>query len=130
MAKRLNITSNTPWEASVGYSRAVRVGNVIAVAGTVASDEQGNVVGRGDIYAQTVYIIQKIERALGEAGATLEDVIRTRMFITDISQFEAAGRAHGEYFGRIRPASTMVEVTALVGTDYLIEIEVDAVVSD
>lgn len=129
MTYRHNIASGAPWEKTVGYSRAVRIGNIIAVAGTVASDDEGNVVGKGDIYTQTVYILRKIEVALNEAGASLEDVIRTRMFITDISQFEAVGRAHGEFFKDIRPAATMVEVKALVNADYLIEIEVDAVLN-
>jgi enamine deaminase RidA (YjgF/YER057c/UK114 family) len=128
MSNRQNISSGTPWEAVVGYSRAVRVGNIVYTSGTTASDEQGNVQSVGDAYAQTVYIIQKIERALKEAGATLNDVVRTRMFVTDISQWEAIGRAHGEFFKDIRPCSTMVEVKALVDPKHLVEIEVEAII--
>lgn len=125
---RQNISSGTPWESKVGYSRAVRVGDMVFVSGTTASDEHGNVMGVGDPYAQSVYIFQKIERALKEAGATMADVVRVRMFVTDISQWETIGRAHGEFFRDIRPVSTMVEIKALVDKDHLIEIEVDAVI--
>jgi enamine deaminase RidA (YjgF/YER057c/UK114 family) len=128
LANRQNISSGTPWEAVVGYSRAVRVGNVIHVAGTTASDEKGNVIGIGDPYAQTVYIIQKIERALKEGGATLADVVRTRIFVTDISKWEDIGRAHGEFFANIRPANTMVEVSKLVTPEHMVEIEVEAII--
>lgn len=123
---RQNISSGTPWEARIGYSRAVRVGNRIYIAGTTASDENGQVVGVGDMVVQTHYILAKIERALAEAGATLRDVVRTRIFMTDITQWEAVGRAHGEYFRDIRPVSTMVEVSRLIDPAHLIEIEVDA----
>ena len=126
MSERKNISSGTPWESIVGYSRAVRIGNHIWVAGTTATDENGNVVGVGDVAAQTSYVLQKIGRALVEAGATFADVVRTRMFVTDISQWEIVGRIHGEIFGSIRPASTMVEVAKLVDPQHLIEIEVDA----
>ncbi|MCO6487188.1 MAG: RidA family protein [Phaeodactylibacter sp.] len=126
--KRQLISSGAPWEATVGYSRAVKAGNHIFVAGTTAADEKGNTVSPGDAYAQTKYILEKIGRALEQAGASFEHVVRTRMFVTDISQWEAIGRAHGEVFRDIRPAATMVEVSRLIGHGMLIEIEVDAVV--
>src|SRR5688572_12966932 len=112
---RLNISSGTTWEASVGYSRAVRIGNWIAVAGTTASDENTQPVGVGDPYAQTAYILRKIERALKQAGASLEDVIRTRIFIVNTEHWQEVGRAHGEVFGKIRPVCTMVTVKELIG---------------
>lgn len=125
---RQNISSGSPWENIVGYSRAVRVGNIIEVAGTTAMDGD-MLIGRGDLYAQATFIFSKIEKALTEAGATLQDVVRTRMYVTDISQWEAAGKAHGEYFGNIKPVATMVEVKALIDPDLLVEIEVTAVIS-
>jgi enamine deaminase RidA (YjgF/YER057c/UK114 family) len=125
---RTNISSGTKWEKSVGYSRAVRVGPHIYVAGTTAVDAEGAVVAPGDAFAQTKFILRKIEYALGEAGASMDRVVRTRMFVTDISRFEEIGRAHGEFFKEIRPASTMVEVKALVDPEMLIEIEADAYV--
>ena len=125
MARTL-IASGTKWEPVVGYSRAVRVGPHVHVSGTTAVDDAGQLVGRGDSYAQTAFILKKIEKALTDAGATLAQVTRTRMFVTDISMFEAIGKAHGEVFGGIRPASTMVEVRALVEADMLVEIEADA----
>ena len=125
---RVNISSGTPWEAAVGYSRAVRVGDHVFVSGTTASDENGNVHGIGDAYAQAAYIFRKIERALAEAGATLGDVVRVRMFVTDISRWEEVGRAHGELFANIRPVSTMVEVSKLINPEHLVEIEVDALI--
>lgn len=126
---RKKISSGSPWENIVGYSRAVRVGNIIEVAGTTAMD--GDIlVGKGDVYEQTVFIFKKIEKALLEAGATLADVVRTRMFITDISKWEAAGKAHGEFFKDIKPVSTMVEVSNLINSDLLIEIEVTAILEN
>lgn len=125
---RQNISSGTPWEAKVGYSRAVRVGNIVHVSGTTASDEAGNVHGIGDPYAQSVYIFKKIEGALTQAGAKLADVVRVRMYVTDISRWEEVGRAHGEVFANIRPVSTMVEVRALVSPEHMVEIEVEAII--
>jgi enamine deaminase RidA (YjgF/YER057c/UK114 family) len=125
---RVSVSSNTPWESVVGYSRAVRVGNHLMISGTTASDDQGICVASGDACAQTVFILEKIDQALRQAGASLADVVRTRMFVTDISQWESIGRAHGEVFGSIRPAATMVEVSRLIDPEHLIEIEVDAIV--
>jgi len=130
MIQRQNIPSGTTWEAIVGYSRAVRVGNIITVSGTTATDENGKIVGLDDPYAQTVYILQKIERALKQAGATLADVVRTRIYVTDVSRWEPVGRAHGEFFMEVRPANTLVEVSALIGAGYLVEIEADAILQD
>jgi enamine deaminase RidA (YjgF/YER057c/UK114 family) len=130
MAQRHNISSGTNWEEIVGYSRAVRVGDIIEVAGTTAVNEHGQVVGVHDPAEQTRYIFSKIEKALIEAGATLTDVVRTRMFVTDITQWEAIGRVHGEIFRAIKPAATMVEVKALIGPDLLVEIEATALVAE
>ncbi len=130
MSKRVRIQSGAPWESRVGYCRAIRTGPHIAVSGTAPVGDDGEVVGVGDAYAQAKRCIQIIENALAEAGAQLSDVVRTRMFVTDISQWEAIGRAHGEAFGEIRPATSMVEVTALIDPDMLVEIEADAIVSD
>jgi enamine deaminase RidA (YjgF/YER057c/UK114 family) len=130
MKQRLNISSGAKWEDIVGYSRAVRIGNLIEVAGTTALDENGQVVGINDPYQQTKFIIAKIEKALGASGAALSDVIRTRMFVTDISHWEEIGKAHGEYFKEIKPATTMVEVRSLISDDLLIEVEVTAIVQD
>ena len=128
MNPRQNISSGTPWEAKVGYSRAVRVRNHIWVAGTTASDASGAVVAVGNAGEQMRYILQKIERALGEAGASLRDVVRTRLYVTNIADWQAVGGVHGEFFGDIRPASTMVEVSKLIDPQHLVEIEVDAFV--
>ena len=126
MSDRKNITSGAPWEARVGYCRAVRTGPHIAVSGTAPVGNDGEVVGVGDAYAQAKRCIEIIEKALHEAGAGLEHVVRTRMFVTDIGQWEAIGRAHGEAFAAIRPATSMVEVAALIDPDMLVEIEADA----
>lgn len=124
---RKKISSGSLWEDIVGYSRAIRVGNIIEVAGTTAMDGD-ELIGKGDIYKQTVYVFKKIETALIKAGATLVDVVRTRMFVTDISQWEAVGKAHGEFFKNIKPVATMVEVSRLINDDLLIEIEVTAII--
>ena len=128
MSHRYNISSDTHWENRVGYSRAVRMGNIVAVAGTTAVDEKGHVIGSGP-YEQTKFILSKIEKALSDAGADLNDVIRTRLFVTDIRHWEKIGRAHGEVFGEIKPASTMVEVTSLIQPDLLVEIEATAIIN-
>ena len=123
---RQNISSGAKWEDIVGYSRAVRVGSRIYLTGTTAIDENGNIVGDGDAYAQTVQIIHNIERALKQAGATLENVVRTRMYVTDITRWQEYGRAHREFFGQIRPCATMIQIQALIDPKMLIEIEVEA----
>ena len=127
---RRNISSGSTWEQTVGYSRAVRIGNLIEVAGTTAVDEHGDVVGPNDPYRQAQYALGKIGRALAEAGAGFENVIRTRMFVTDIARWEEVGRAHGEIFRDIRPAATLVQVASLVRSDLLVEIEATAVVPE
>ncbi|MCA9123257.1 MAG: RidA family protein [Planctomycetaceae bacterium] len=127
--ERRQVSTGTPWEAMVGYSRAVRVGNQVFVSGTTASDSNGETAFVGDSYRQTLFILEKIAAALSEVGADISDITRTRMFVTDINKWEEIGKAHGEVFGEIRPAATMVEVQRLINPDHLVEIEVDAVVS-
>lgn len=123
---RKNITSGTEWEDKVGYSRAVKVGDQIFVSGTTAVDEHGEIVGKGDVYLQTKQCILNIEKALKKAGSSLNDVVRTRTFITNIEEWEAFGKAHEEYFGTIKPAATLVEISKLIHPDLLVEIEADA----
>ena len=130
LSDRSNYSSGAPWESIAGYSRAVRVGNIIEVAGTTAVDTEGQVVGSGDIGEQTDYIFNKIRNALSEAGSKMSDVIRTRMYLTDINDWEIVARVHGDIFSDIKPVSTLVEVSGLIDKELLIEIEVSAVVSD
>ena len=127
MSNRINYSSGSKWEDIVGYSRAVKIGNMVEVTGTVASGENGEVIGEGDAYLQTKYIYQKIEAVLERAGAGMKDVVRVRMFVTDISRWEEYGRAHSEFFKEIKPCNTMVEVSALIEPGYLIEIEATAI---
>jgi enamine deaminase RidA (YjgF/YER057c/UK114 family) len=129
-SNRTNYSSGAKWEDIVGYSRAVKIGNVIEVTGTVAVDEHNQLIGEGDAYLQTKFILQKIESVLLQAGASLKDIVRTRMFVTDITQWEAYGKAHGEVFKDIKPCTTMVEVSRLIAPEYLIEIEATAILSN
>jgi enamine deaminase RidA (YjgF/YER057c/UK114 family) len=126
MTQRKNISSGAKWEDIIGYSRAVQFGNTLEISGTVALDEHGTVVGKGDFYMQAKFILQKIEKILGQAGFSMSDVVRTRMFVTDISRWEEIGRAHGEYFRNIKPVTSMIQVSAFIEPEYLVEIEVTA----
>jgi len=128
--KRTNYSSGVKWEDIVGYSRAVKVGNVIEVTGTVAADDNTQLVGGTDAYEQTKFVLQKIEKILQNAGASLEHVVRTRMFVTDISRWEEYGKAHGEFFSEIKPCTSMIEVNGLISSEYLIEIEATAILVD
>ncbi len=128
MTKRINVSSGATWEDIVGYSRAVRIGNIVEVAGTTAVDENNQIVGINNPYEQTKFTLEKIEKALLVAGATLKDVIRTRIFVTDISHWEEVGQAHGEFFREIKPAATMLEINALINPELLVEIEATAII--
>ena len=128
--ERINVSTGAKWEDIIGYSRAVKMGNIIEVTGTVATDNSGEIVGKDDVYIQTKFIILKVEKVLEQLGASLKDVVRTRIFATDISKWEEIGKAHGELFRDIKPCTTMVEVSALIGADYLVEIEFSAILGE
>jgi len=130
MKERIKVSSGTRWEEFVGYSRAIRVGNVVEVSGTVAVDDKGYVVGKNDPYQQTVFVLNKIKSALTKAGSKMEDVVKTRIYVSDINNYEAIGRAHGEFFRNIQPASTLFQVSSLIGLDFLVEIEATAIISE
>ncbi len=130
MSEKKYFSSGTQWEANVGYSRAIRVGNIVEVSGTVAVDDSGRVIGKDDPYTQTRFALKKIEDALKHVGAEMKDVIRTRLFVADINMWQAVGKAHGEFFKDIKPATTMVEISRLIGLDFLIEIEATAVITE
>lgn len=125
---RQNISSGSPWEEIIGYSRAVKMGNVVEISGTTASSDAG-IVGKNDLYAQTKFILEKVEAVLAQAGASMQHVVRTRMFLTNISQWEQAAKAHGEFFKAIKPVTTMLEVSNLIDADMLVEIEVTAIIA-
>jgi enamine deaminase RidA (YjgF/YER057c/UK114 family) len=126
MAQRKNIPSGAKWENIIGYSRAVQMGNTLEISGTVALDENGAIVGKGDFYKQAKFILQKVEKILGQGGFAMTDVIRTRVYVTDISHWEEVGKAHGEFFRSIKPATSMIQVSAFIEPEYLVEIEVTA----
>ena len=130
MGERKNVSTGTPWEPVVGYSRAVRIGSMVWVAGTTATGPDGRIVGRGDPAAQTRQVLENVKAALERAGARLDHVVRTRIYVRNVADWETIGRVHGQYFGQVRPAATLVEVSGLVAPDMLVEIEVDACVTD